>query len=60
MPTIIVGILRMCLTTFLTEKVVIKLILKIVTHLAKKTSNTLDDEAVKIFQAAYDKKITKK
>ena len=55
----IAGILKMCLTTFLTERVVMCLMLKVVTHLAKRTTNTLDDEAVKIFQAAYDKKMNK-
>ena len=59
MSTIIAGILKMCLTTFLTERVVMCLLLKIVTHLAKRTTNTLDDAAVKIFQAAYDKKMNK-
>lgn len=60
MPLIIIGILKTIVTTFLTEKVVISLVLKIVAHLAKRTSNELDDEAVRIFQSAYDNKIRNK
>lgn len=60
MPTIIAVILKGFLTTFLTEKVVMCLVLKIAQKLAKRTTNTLDDDAVRIFQTAYDNKLKKK
>jgi hypothetical protein len=52
----IAGIAKVLLTTFLTEKVVISLMLKMAEYLAAKSSNSLDNEIVKILQDAYDKK----
>ena len=60
MPTIFAILLKSCLTTFLTEKVVMCLVLKIAQKLAKRTTNTLDDDAVAILQKAYDSKLASK
>lgn len=52
----IAGIAKVLLTTFLTEKVVISLMLKMAEYLAARSSNSLDNDVVKILQDAYDKK----
>lgn len=44
------------ITTFLTEKVVIKVMLELAQYLAKKSTNTLDNSLVKILEDAYNKK----
>ena len=41
------NLLAGCLRTFLTEKLIIKVVLELLKYLAKRSSNTLDDRIVK-------------
>ncbi len=56
MGSILAAIAKSMIATFLTEKVVIKIMLELAKHLAEKSSNTLDNSLVKILQDAYNKK----
>lgn len=54
--TVLAAIAKSMIATFLTEKVIIKLMLELAVYLANKSSNTLDNSLVKILQDAYNRK----
>ena len=56
MSGIMTAIAKTMLTTFLTEKVVIRVMLELAKYLSKRSSNILDDNLVKILTDAYNKK----
>ena len=56
MGTMLAAIAKSLIATFLTEKVIIKLMLELALYLAGKSSNSLDDKLVKILEDAYNKK----
>jgi hypothetical protein len=56
MGSILAGITKSLIATFLTEKVIIKLMLELAIYLANKSSNTLDNKLVKILEDAYNRK----
>ena len=56
MGTIVATLAKSLLATFLTEKVIIKLMLELAKYLAERSSNTLDNSLVKILEDAYNKK----
>ena len=56
MGTVLAAIAKSLIATFLTEKVIIKLMLELALYLAGKSSNALDDKLVKILEDAYNKK----
>ena len=56
MGTIVAAIAKSMLATFLTEKVIIKVMMELAKYLANKSSNTLDNSLVKILEDAYNKK----
>jgi hypothetical protein len=56
MGTVVAALAKSMIATFLTEKVIIKLMLELAKYLADKSSNTLDNSLVKILEDAYNKK----
>ena len=56
MSSVIAAIAKGLIATFLTEKVIMKLVLSLCKYLAGKSTNTLDDDAVAILQKAYDER----
>ena len=60
MGIILIGIGKFCLTTFLTEKIIIGVILDVAKWAAKRSSNTIDDEIVKKLQDAFNHKVNGK
>ncbi len=56
MGTLISVLTKTMLTTFLTEKVVMRLMLELAKYLAGRSSNTLDNSLVEILTDAYNSK----
>ena len=56
MGTIVAALTKTVIASFLTEKVIMKIMLELAKYLADKSSNTLDNSLVKILEDAYNKK----
>ena len=56
MGTLVAAIAKSLLATFLTEKVIIKVMIELARYLSSRSSNTLDNSLVKILEEAYSNK----
>lgn len=56
MGTVIAALAKTMIASFLTEKVIMKIMLELAKYLADRSSNTLDNSLVKILEEAYNKK----